>query len=321
MMATKNSVTWRRMGLVLKIPKQHHWWKSHAAPPTCLPLSDRCWRIWFAGRDAKGRAGIISADVDPNNSMKILALRDSQILERGPDGSFDSAGMWPATALRIDGRILLWYTGMRLGKSVPYQLAIGLAVSNDNGISFEKVKEEPVLSAGSNESKFVTTPAVVRRSKRFMMWYSACPGWKSINGQLESFYDLHYAYSADGIDWTPSDKPVLSFDQVQWAGMGRPWISLAGKPTLWFGARGSKDFRKSSSDAYRLYSAPLHGTTINADEVEPVLFTPTPEDEGWDSWMQSYCCVVPWGSTRIMFYCGNDFGRNGFGYAIEECYI
>ena len=317
-MNSPKPVIWQRKGRIVKIPKQHQWWKSHAAPPTCLPLSGRCWRIWFAGRDAEGCASILSVDIDPVNDMKILSYNDSPILQRGVAGAFDSAGIWPCSALKVNDSIFLWYTGMKLGQTVPHQLAIGLAISSDGGKNFEKIKNEPILSAGSAESKFVTTPTVVKRSGQFEMWYSACPGWSSINGKLESFYDLHHACSSDGINWITSKKPVLSLDQVNWAGMVRPWLDFSGVPTVWFSARGSKDFRKSSEDAYHLYCAPIHGTAINPALIEPVLFTSTPKNNDWDSWMQAYCCIVKSGNKRVMFYCGNNFGRDGFGYAVES---
>ena len=38
---------------------------------------------------------------------------------------------------------------------------------------------------------------------------------------------------------------------------------------------------------------------------------------GWDSEMMSYPSVVRHGEQRYLFYNGNDYGRTGFGYAVE----
>jgi hypothetical protein len=39
---------------------------------------------------------------------------------------------------------------------------------------------------------------------------------------------------------------------------------------------------------------------------------------GWDSRMQGYPAVVSCGGKTYMFYNGNDYGREGFGYAELE---
>ena len=38
---------------------------------------------------------------------------------------------------------------------------------------------------------------------------------------------------------------------------------------------------------------------------------------GWDSEMISYPSVLKVGSRYVMFYCGNQMGRDGFGVAIS----
>lgn len=37
--------------------------------------------------------------------------------------------------------------------------------------------------------------------------------------------------------------------------------------------------------------------------------------DGWDSKMIAYPHVSKIGDKYYMFYCGNDFGKEGFGYA------
>ena len=39
---------------------------------------------------------------------------------------------------------------------------------------------------------------------------------------------------------------------------------------------------------------------------------------GWDSQMQAYPAVVTAGGRTYLFYNGNDYGREGFGYAELE---
>jgi hypothetical protein len=41
-------------------------------------------------------------------------------------------------------------------------------------------------------------------------------------------------------------------------------------------------------------------------------------DFGWDSEMISYPSVLKIGDKYMMFYCGNQMGRDGFGFAISS---
>jgi hypothetical protein len=39
---------------------------------------------------------------------------------------------------------------------------------------------------------------------------------------------------------------------------------------------------------------------------------------GWDSEMMAYPSVVTTGANTFLFYNGNDYGRDGFGYAVLD---
>ena len=310
---------WRRQGLVVTPSADHRWWRSSAGIPTCLPLGPRLWRIWFGGRDSDGRAGVLCADVDPADGMRVIAIRDVPGLERGPEGAFDSAGLWISAALSVEGRVMLWYTGMRLASDVPHELAIGLAISYDGGLSFRKAQPGPVLESPAGYPRFVTTPCVRRGPTGFSMWYSNGLAWRHVGGKLEPFYDLRVAHSDDGAVWRCVDEPVLGLEGSTWAGLTRPWVEESDDHSmLWFSARGGSTFRHPSNDAYRLYCAGLVDGRVAPGSISPLQFTPPAQPGDWDGWMQVAPCVVAHEATRVMFYNGNDFSRMGFGYAVQE---
>lgn len=312
------TTVWRRKGLLVGPPSGHSWWRSRAGVPTCLPIDDRLWRIWFGGLDDRDHARPLCIDVDPGEDMRILALRDVPGLALGGDGAFDSAGLWPSAAIETDGWVMLWYTGMRLDHPFPYTLAIGLAVSRDGGLSFEKIGEDPVLAPVGSGS-FVSTPCVRRHAGGFEMWYSHGIGWQSSDHGWEPYYDIRRTFSSDGVTWPRAESPALTIEGTDWAGLARPWLDLSGaEPTLWFGARGARHFRRPSASTYRVFSAPLRGTVIDPTSIRPTILTPSPTPDDWDSWMQTCPCVVPSGDNRVMLYHGNEFGSTGFGYAISE---
>lgn len=309
---------WQRRGLVVTPSADHRWWRGTAGIPTCLPLHARLWRVWFGGRDAEGRAGVLCADLDPGDGMRVLAVREVPGLERGADGAFDSAGLWVSAAVAVDGRVMLWYTGMRRARDVPHELAIGLATSDDGGLTFRKAGDAPVLESPPGRPRFVTTPCVRRSGTGFSMWYSSGTQWRDVDGKPEPFYDLRLAHSVDGAAWSMAAAPVLELEGSPWAGLTRPWVEDGeDASTLWFSARGSSGFRGPSSAAYRLYRARLVAGRVQDGSITPVEFSPQPRPDDWDGWMQVAPCVVAHDGRRVMFYNGNDFARAGFGYAVE----
>ena len=100
--------------------------------------------------------------------------------------------------LKIGDCYKMWYTGQAHGNSY-----IGMAVSS-NGIDFERVSAQPVLSPEEPfEGESVMNPCVLYENGVYRMWYSA--------GETYEPNVLGYAESPDGIHWTKSPlNPVLT---------------------------------------------------------------------------------------------------------------
>ena len=125
----------RERRLLAPLP-DHPWWRSHAQYPTVLTLSDRRWRVYFAARGADNQSRILYADFDPARDFELIRVSEEPLLDLGRPGAFDSAGMGPSATLRVGDRIFLYYVGIALRPDVPYQQAIGLAISDDGGATF-----------------------------------------------------------------------------------------------------------------------------------------------------------------------------------------
>ena len=84
---------------------------------------------------------------------------------------------------------------------------------------------------------------------------------------------------------------------------------------MWFSYRGRKDFRYGSQ-SYRIglaYSKDLINWTRN-DKLSGIDIS----DSGWDSLMIAYPSIIKIKDKYVMFYNGNSFGKDGFGYAILD---
>ncbi len=277
-------------------------------------MNERLWRVYFAARDAVPCSRILCADIDPGDGFRVLRVHPEPVLDLGAAGTFDSHGMGPSTVLVVDGRIHLYYTGIARRSDVPYQTAIGLAVSAD-GLSFRKASGGPVLSTGPRDPFFMSTPHVRRTATGFEMWYASGVEWRNIEGRLEPFYVLRRTRSDDGIIWSLATELALGFDSEGEAGLVRPWVMARRDGfDLWYCSRGGERFREPGLTAYRLRHATTNrdGGRISNKAIE---FQNPPAGGEWDDWMQAYPCVEALGKDLIMFYNGNDFGRGGFGYA------
>jgi hypothetical protein len=86
---------------------------------------------------------------------------------------------------------------------------------------------------------------------------------------------------------------------------------------MWFCYRGSRDFR-DGEDAYRIGYA--HSTDMQKWCRQDDTVGIDVSESGWDSKMIAYPAVVTAKGRTLMFYNGNGFGVDGFGYATLEGY-
>ncbi|ESX89640.1 hypothetical protein [Mesorhizobium sp. M1143] len=308
---------WTRQGLLVPIKAGHGWWGSYAQVPTVLALSPRLWRIYFAGRNSANRSSILAVDVDPQDGMRVLGEYFDPIMEPGLPGTFDCSGLGPSCAVMIGGRVHLYYSGIYPRSDVSFQIAIGLATSDD-GLNFERAFAGPVRSIGPADPYFVSTPFVGAIKGGYRMWYASGTGWVETRGVREPDYVLRSCVSRDGILWETGSVPVLGDDLGDGNSQTRPWVTHeAGGIRLWYSRRG-RDFRDGGNEAYRLFSRLIDVRDGMAGEAEPVIFSNPPAAGDFDSWMQAYCCVMRRASGEVMFYNGNGFGEAGIGWATRD---
>jgi hypothetical protein len=250
----------------------------------------------------------VGVDIDPRDNMRIVTADLTPCLDLGSRGSFDHAGTQPRAVARIGNRVFLYYNGISLRRDVPGETAIGVAVSDDDGESFERIVPGPILSAGPHDPHFVCAPAVWQREGRWMMFYVSVT-WSTAGDPPEELYTLKRACSDDGIDWRRDARPAAG------AKLASPCVcETAQGPRLWCCIRGPRSVRVEGAGGYRLFWAPL-GADGTVGELHPVAFQNPPVSGDWDFEMQAYPYVIADGDDLVMFYNGNGFGRSGIGYA------
>ena len=113
----------------------------------------------------------------------------------GRSGRFDEHGIFPMNVVRHGDLVYGYTTGWSRRVSVSVETAIGLAVSRDDGLSFERVGDGPVLSATLHEPFLVGDGHVRHVGDRFHMWYIFGTRWRrfSVAGSPERTYKIGHA--------------------------------------------------------------------------------------------------------------------------------
>jgi hypothetical protein len=309
---------WEKKGLIFKVDRNSEWMAHHAAVPTADRINDEVLRIYFGPRDTQGRTTTTFIDVESDNPSNVLYVHDRPVLGLGKLGTFDDSGAMPSCIVNRDGRKFLYYNGWNKGVTVPYRNSVGLAVSDDGGLSFERVCEGPVVDRTQTEPFFCATPFSLydEDERKWKLWYASSTGWTVVNGHPEPLYQVKYAESADGIYWTRGNTISLEYTFEGEANARPSVVKESGKYRMWYCFRGSVGYRTDKEQSYRLgYAESLDGINWERKDSEVGIDR---SDDGWDSIMMAYPYVYEHKGRKYMLYNGNGFGESGFGYAILD---
>lgn len=314
--------TWKKKGRVF-IPqevKDRDWLKDFAQAPAVL-IFDKFIRVYFACRplpDENGQYVSYSAFVDLNrtNLFEIVNLAKQPILKLGKRGTFDEFGTYPTSIIRKDNDVWGYYAGWTRCESVPFNVSIGLAISKDDGETFDKIGDGPILSYSVNEPFILSGPKIRKFNNTYYLFYIAGSNWIENNGKPEPVYKIRMATSPDGLNWTKADKNLIedSIDENE-AQASPDVIFKNGKYHMFFCYRHGLGFR-GKEKGYRIGYA-VSTDLINWKREDEKVGIDVSE-EGWDAEMISYPHVFELDKKIYMFYLGNQVGKNGFGLAELE---
>ena len=157
---------WKKMGRIF-IPQDvpdRKWLKEFAQAPSAL-VFDKFVRVYFSCRpfpDENGQYVSYTSyvDFDRDNLSKIVKIADAPILELGGVGTFDEFGTYPVSAIRRGDDVMAYYGGWTRCESIPFTVSIGAAVSHDDGATFTKLGEGPLLTSNINDPFVLSGPKI-----------------------------------------------------------------------------------------------------------------------------------------------------------------
>jgi len=307
-------MSWNKLGCFFKTDGQRPWMVSHACVPTALylPDSDQI-RIYFAPRNEKGQSIPTYLEVPAADPTTVTYLHDKPILDLGERGTFDDGGIMPCSIVPAeDGSLYLYYVGWNPSVSVAYRNAVGLAISTDGGVSFQRPFPGAVVDRNRTEPFFTASPCAMREGRQWHLWYASSTGFLEADGRVEPLYVVKYAHGTDGIDWARPNQTLLAPAAAHEC-TARPTVVKDGDTyKMWFCYRGGANYR-TGAGTYRIGYAESRDAKnwTRMDEMAGIDYSAT----GWDSTMQTYPSVVDTPHGRYLFYNGNGFGATGIGCA------
>jgi len=313
---------WKKLGKAFT-PQEvtgRAWMMEFAQAPATL-VFDNCVRFYFSCRppaDANGQYVSYSAwvDLDRANLFKVLAVAEHPILSLGGLGEFDEFGTYPVSVTREGEEVWAYYAGWTRCESVPFNTAIGVAVSRDGGTTFKKMGLGPVLSYSPDEPFVLSGPKVRRFHGQWQLFYIAGRTWKMVDGRAEPIYKIRMATSENGIHWNKLNRDLIPSRIEEDEAQASPDVFYAnGRYHMFFCYRYSSHYR-GKLNGYRIgyaYSTDLVDWTRQDSNVGIDI-----SEEGWDSEMISYPHVFELDGKTYMAYLGDQVGRFGFGLAVLE---
>lgn len=295
---------WRRHGLVIR-PSGRPWMTSHAMVPTPDRIEGSTYRIYFSGRDAQNRSHVAYAVIDLERPTQVLEMADRACLEPGELGCFDDSGVTPSCLVRDGEEQRLYYIGWNPGSTVRVHLFGGLAISGDGGRTFARWSRAPIIERTREDPFLNTAPWVIRDGRGWRMYYVAGLGWDAADLPR---YHIRTATSDDGRSWRRLGQVCVDLRDARETNLARPYvIHDGGVYRMWLSHRGT---------AYRIgYAESTDGLSWVRNDAHGGLDVSV---SGFDDEMVEYAAVIPHKGGYVMFYNGNDYGREGVAVATSE---
>jgi predicted GH43/DUF377 family glycosyl hydrolase len=300
------SSNWIKVGLIFKPDTRLSWMKTHAWVPTPIQLNGNIFRIFFSGRNHENlsQTGFFDFDII---SKKIVNTSSEPVLKLGSLGLFDDSLAIGCSIVDHEDHLYMYYVGWTQTKKTRYLPQIGLAVSNDNGASFNKYSLAPIIPRQNSDPYGMASPFVLKVGAKWRMWYASYRKWELRDGASWPKYEIRTALSEDGINWTLNDATCLGSESEE--AVARPWVVFDNNLfKMWYAYR-------KNYETYRIgYAESKDGVTWSRlDNSVGIDVSPN----GFDSEMLEYPSVIRFNDSEYMFYNGNEFGLKGIGLAFR----
>ncbi|NDP22026.1 MAG: hypothetical protein GZ091_13225 [Paludibacter sp.] len=301
---------WKKKGLIYGPEGLNGWDNNSFLAPLPMLVNEDVIRVYGTVRDAQGVGRPSYVELDAHNPSKVLYVNDKPLVEVGSAGAFDDNGV-VVTGLLVDGNeVRLYYAGYSLSAKVRHLDFTGLIISHDGGVTFKKHQTTPILDRIPGEELTRAIQFVLKQDDKYIAYYIG--GARFVQGEKKTIpeYDIRYLESEDGIHFPPIKGEIVVPVADGFVRVGKPFIVKENGIYKMFYADGGDEI------VYQM----AYAESIDGFKWEKKSLNFEFSDSGWDSQMQGYPAFLRVKDKAYMFYNGNSYGFDGFGYAelIEE---
>jgi hypothetical protein len=303
-------LNWIKKGNIYNVSGNFSWAKSYASVPIIDQIDTSSYRIYFTSRNSLNQSSMGFFEIDINEPYKILNETTEPILEPGKLGTFDESGVMGVSLVTNNTKKYLYYVGWNQPKTVPFRWSVGLAISENDGRTFEKISDGPILERNTLDPYFVSSPFVIYDENLWKMYYISGLNWEINNktGEKSIPYNIKYAESKDGIHWNRKGITAINFKYNNETRIAKACV-FREKETY-------KMFYCYAIDNYLIgYAESKDGIHWNRKDEQVGITT---SKSGWDSEMIEYPFYINHNGKKYLFYNGNEYGKTGIGYAVLE---
>ncbi len=278
--------------------------------PTPVLLPQGVIRVYGGIRDTHGVSRISYFDVMPESPSRIVNKCTAPVLDIGQPGMFDDNGVILGDVIiEQNGVIRMYYVGFQIVNKVKFFAFTGIAESTDNGNTFQRLLNTPILDRGENRYFIGAIHSVNREESRISAWYAGGSSWETIKGSPFPRYEIFRATAGTGLDFS-QHKQCLTVRGEEYR-IGRPRVvkvvSVDTPFLMWF------TFGTVSGQ----YEVGLAASKDGVNWVRDYSYRFLREDNAglWESNMVCYAAPLTIGNRMLAFYNGNGMGITGVGVA------
>lgn len=313
---------WKKLGRVFNPTEiEGKYWISEFAQAPATLLFDDFVRVYFSCRSQRDKDGQFVSysafiDLDKNNLFSIINIAKKPVLELGKKGCFDEFGTYPISVIRDNDVIIAYYAGWTRCVSVPFNTAIGIAKSFDNGETFQKLGDGPILSYSPFEPFLISGPKIRRYNDIYYLFYISGNEWISVNKKPEMVLKIRMATSKDGLSWLKTNKNLITESHDTNESQASPDVFYSnGKYHMFFDYWIPSSFRETK---LRKIGYAYSFDLVNWIRDDSKVGIEISSDNAFDNEMIAYPHVFRLNGKIYMLYLGNEVGRYGFGLAELE---
>lgn len=303
-------MTWIRKGKIFGADTcDLDWLKLNTQLPIPYLINDQRLRLFLTFCDSENRGRLGYIDVNPDNPSEIMNFSEKPLLDLGARGCFDENGVVATSILEDEGKIYLYYCGFQKHVNYPYTSLTGIAVSEDRGNTFIRMKQTPLLERRDGEMFIRTGVGVYKFDDRYRIYYASGNEWLNFDGHEVPKYSFRYIESESPISFEGEGKSLFPLKNDEY-GMTTPQIILTEEGyDMVYSIR-------SISDSYRMGMASSKDG-IHFERKDYIMDIERPTGE-FDSEMVCYGKIYKHKGRKYLFYSGNHFGMDGIGWAEYE---